>query len=468
MSADRPNLVMIVTDQQRGDCLSIEGRKGLMTPNLDALAASGVRFTRAYSATPTCIAARRTIFSGQAPATHGLVGYQDGLEWRIEHTLPAELSRVGYQTVWVGRDMHQRPHRKRFGFDYIVTGQHDYARWLAEHSSPWQGGAFGHGLGGCDRTVRPWHMEEWKHPTHWTVEQALRFLDDRDPTCPFFLVVSFHAPHQPLTPPAFYLDRYLNADLGEPVIGEWATPPDSAWNPASWNVNLQGDEVRRVFAGYYGMINHVDDQIARFLLRLRRVAKNTYVLFTSDHGEMLGDHYMWRKRVPYEGSARVPFFLQGPEIPGGVVCDRPVGHEDIMPTFLELAGAAIPGSVDGRSLLPLFQGGRPDWREYMHGEHAVTPSIKGESGMHYLTDGKEKYMWFTSSGAEQLFDLIEDPDECRNLAALAESLERLGVWRRRLIEKLAGRPEGFTDGRKLIPGRPYVPAMPHVHGGNLT
>lgn len=467
MSRNRPNFVIIMTDQQRGDCLGIEGRKGLMTPNLDNLAAAGVRFTCAYSATPTCIAARRTLMSGQEPATHGLVGYLDDQEWHIDHTLPGELRRTGYQTALVGRDMHLYPSRKRYGFEWMTLLGDDYVRWLDEHSSPWQGGRYGHGVGSCDRTARPWHMAEWQHPTHWTVEQALRFLDNRDPSCPFFVVVSFAAPHQPLTPPTFYFERYLRTDMGEPVIGDWATPSVgnvADLSPASWKVKLEGEVLRETYAGYYGLINHVDDQIARFLTRLQAEAKNTYVLFTSDHGEMLGDHYMWRKRVPYEGSARVPFLLAGPDIGPGTICDQPVGLQDIMPTFLELAGVPVPDTVEGASLLSLIRRQTEHWRPFIHGEHADCPSLPNRTGMHFLTDGKEKYIWLTDSGREQLFDLIQDPKECHDLAASPESAERLRKWRVRLIQELKDRPEGFTDGKQLIAGRPYTAGMPHVHG----
>ncbi|MFH0964459.1 MAG: arylsulfatase [Planctomycetota bacterium] len=454
MPRENPNFVVIMTDQQRGDCLGIEDRKGLMTPYLDHLAASGARFTHAYSPAPTCIAARRTIMSGQEPATHGLVGFRDHLEWNVNHTLPGEFKAAGYQTVLIGH-MHLYPRRKRFGFDHMVTAA-DHRRWVAEHYPAWKGDLRSHGLGDCDRTARPWHLPEWTHNTNWLVEQAMRFLDDRDPSCPFLLVVSFDAPHPPLTPPAFYLERYLSMDLGEPVAGDWVPPaPESAGlHPEAWNVTLQGEVLRYAFAGYYGLIHHIDDQIARLLWRLQTEIGDTYILFTSDHGEMLGDHHMWRKRVPYEGSARVPLLLAGPDIPR-LVCSSPVGLQDIMPTFLDLAGLSIPDTVDGRSVRPLLEGDDSDWREYLHGEHAETPSMADPAGMHFLTDGREKYVWMVSTGQEQLFDLVADAQERSDLAPDPHHADRLERWRRRLARKLEGRPEGFSDGKTLIPARPY-------------
>ena len=473
MPKERPNFVLIMTDQQRGDCLGIEGRQGLQTPNLDSLAVSGVRFTRAYSACPSCIAARRSVMSGQAPATHGMVGYKAHEEWRTQHTLPGELKRTGYQTVLVGRDMHLHPDRKRYGFDQMITTNHDYLHWLEEHTSSWQGGSFGNGIGPNDWTAAPWHLDEYLHATNWTVENGLRFLDDRDPSCPFFLTVSFTAPHPPLAPPAHYLERYLRMDIGEPVIGDWATPPPNdgvGQETYAPRVKLTGEALRYCYAGYYGLITHVDDQLSRFLLRIRQCAPNTYILFVADHGEMLGDHYLFRKRLPYAGSARVPCFLSGLDIEAGQVCDCPISHYDIMPTFLDLAKIPVPETVEGSSLVPLIGGGDAHWRTYVHGEHTLGGSYGGpeEAGMHFLTDGKEKYIWFVTSGREQLFNLVTDPTECHDLAQSSEYADKTNVWRKRLVAELANRPEGFTSGEKLIPGRPYVAALPHVHGSDQT
>ena len=165
---------------------------------------------------------------------------------------------------------------------------------------------------------------------------------------------------------------------------------------------------------------------------------------------MLGDHYMWRKSRAYEPSARVPFLISAPERLGlerASVVDLPATHADIMPTLLEMTGIDIPETVDGRSLLPLMRGERPSWREYVHIEHAPYH--------HALTDGREKYLWDPADGAEQFFDLASDPTECHDLARDATSADRVELWRRRLISRLQGRPEGFTDGSRLIPGRPY-------------
>jgi arylsulfatase A-like enzyme len=458
---EKPNVLIFMTEQHRGDCLGIEGHPVLLTPNMDAIAGSGVRFTRAYSTCPTCIAARRSFLSGRFPSTHGMVGYREGVEWDIDDALPAVLSGAGYETAWVGRSMHQYPHDKRFGFEHMVTLEHrcpsDYLRFLQERRPDDWEGVYGTGVMHNDWTARPWHLDEDLHPTNWTVHEALRFLRERDTSRPFFLVVSFLAAHPPLVPPAFYLERYIRTGVPDPVIGDWATPPPDGgrgMDVSSERVDLKGEALLCARAGYYGLLNHLDDQIRRILNPVtgvdRTTGNNAAVMLVSDHGEMLGDHHLWRKTVPYEHSVRIPFLMRAPKRFGtraGAAVDRPIGLEDVMPTVLDLAGVPVPTSVEGRSVLPLARGEDAEWRDYIHIEHSAVH--------HALTDGREKYIWFTADGREQLFRLTDDPTECRDLAADPGEAETLERWRALLMRELADRPEGFTDGTRLVPGRPY-------------
>ena len=469
-SDSRPNFILIMPDQHRGDCLSLARHPVLLTPNIDAIGGQGVHFTQAYSTCPSCIPARRSLMTGQFPATHGMVGYRDGVAWNAPPTLPGVLRNSGYQTALVGRSMHLHPVRKRYGFDEMVLHVDDYPRYVADNQSGEALDNFAHGISGNGWTARPWHLEEKLHPTTWTVTEALRFLTRRDPSMPFFLTVSFVAPHPPLVPPTFYLDRYLRQDLPAPAIGDWAVPPPDdglGLDVQSDRVHLQGEALRAAQAGYYGLINHLDDQLYRLLGAHTGLdaatRRNTYVLFTTDHGEMLGDHYLFRKCYPYAGSAHIPFLISGPDVRPGRVCDVPVCLEDVMPTVLALAGCAIPPTVDGTSLAPILRGeADAAGREYLHGEHATC--YRYEQANHYLTDGREKYVWYTAHGTEQLFDLRQDPRELHNLAGRPEHAAALERWRQRLVTRLQGRPEGFTDGRQLIAGRPHDTLLPHASG----
>jgi arylsulfatase len=466
-SSERPNILLILTDQQRWDGLGIYNG-ALQTPNLDALARSGVSFRRAYSEVPSCIAARRTLISGLRPATQGMVGFEEGIDWNPAHTLPGELARGGYHTHCVGK-MHFFPKRKRFGFQSLVLSDdparphgNDYTDWLKSKGYDERDGV----AHGCDINSwvgRPHHFPEELTHSHWCVSRAMEFVQRRDPTAPFFLKLSLFDPHPPLAPPASFFDRYIQRELPKPRKGEWNDPDLPKGKGLDVNTflgELDPSDQHAFTAAYYATINHVDSQIGRFLIFLReqRVLDNTFILFTSDHGEMLGDHGFFRKAVPYEGSSHVPFIVKPPKRftwQKGLEVDAPVGLQDVMPTLLEAAGQPVPKSVEGSSVLPWIDGKRPSrWREYIHGEHAPVPH--GLGGMHYLTDGRMKYVWWAKSGREQLFDLISDPCEACDLATGEEARKgQVGSWRQKLIKELKGRPEGFTDWKKLIPGRAY-------------
>jgi len=451
----QPNILLIMSDQHRADCLGIENHPVVLTPTLDHLAAEGTRFSRCYSTCPVCIPARRSLLSGQYPHTHGMRAYREDDAWGEKNTLPAALRQAGYQTYLAGRDMHQYPIRKRFGYDHIVT-HYDYFSWLdaqtrdnvyPKGNSHYSGGYYTSGVMHNDWTARPWHLDEALHLTNWTVSRAIEFLQNRDPSCPFFLTLSFLAPHPPLTPPAFYMDRYLRQDLPAPAIGSWATPPPDGGkgiDPDSAHVDLRGEALRSCLAGYFGLINHIDDQIRRILNNTdglyRGNAEETVILYTSDHGEMLGDHYLFRKTVPYEGSARIPLFIRLPErfrAPKRNVSDVPASLEDIMPTILDIAGVDIPDTVQGKSLLPILTGEKTGLgRETIH--------IECENRYHALTDGHEKYILFTDKNTEQLFDLDNDPRELTDLAKDRRHAGRISQWRQRLRSTLGQHPEVYS------------------------
>ena len=226
--------------------------------------------------------------------------------------------------------------------------------------------------------------------TFWCIDRALDFLRKRDPTVPFFLNISFIDPHPPLTPPATYYDRYIHRDLPDPIIGDW-TPefdgPQKGLDPNAWEICLDEHDMRCSRAAYYGMINFVDDQVGR-LIQYAGGLKNCLTVFTSDHGEMQGDHNLFRKTWPYEASARIPFLIRAPQkwgYPEEMTCESPVGIQDIMPTILDAAGIDIPDTCTGKSLLPIMQGHTDRIRGFLHGEHAGCYAYN--HGNHYVTDG---------------------------------------------------------------------------------
>jgi len=471
--ADRPNILFIMPDQMRADCLSLERHPALLTPNIDEIGHNGVRFTRAYTTCSSCIAARRSLLTGQFPATHGMVGYREGC--RIDApTLPQALRDAGYHTAIAGRYMHQYPYEEGYGYDTRILGSiyiddDDYAKWL-EAQTGRRDAIKSHGISWNGWTARPWQFADHLHPTVWTATRAREILREHDEGAPIFLTVSFYSPHPPFIPPAFYMDRYLRMDLPLPAIGEWARPPADDGLGAgicATRVCLTGEALRSAQAGYFGLINHIDDQlywlVTEFKRRSRQSGRSWVIVFTSDHGELLGDHYLFRKGDAYEGCTRIPLLICGSHETGikpRRVCRRPVCLEDFMPTLLELAGVPVPEGVDGVSLVPALRGEETEIRPWLHSEHASLGGLL--VGYHFLTDGKLKYIWRSDDGREQLFDIDEDPNELHDLAASPRKEELLASWRARLVERLKDRPEGFTDGRELIPGRPYNHTLPHV------
>lgn len=463
---NKPNILLIMTDEHRGDALGGLPGSPVDTPYLMQLRTQGVYFSSAYTACPVCVPARRTVMTGKAPATHGvMMNYSAPLEGV---TLPELLHNDGYQTHLSGK-LHLFPERKRYGFDssdwsdgpYSSNPDNDYNRFLQENGL-FQEAGLAHGMSYNGYVARPYHLDERFHFTTWCADRALRFLERRDPTAPFFLNLSFHQPHAPCTPPAYYFNKYMTEEVPDPVVGDWVEDFPNTQNGMpvnAWRVDPYSRSIREYRAGYYGCIEQIDHQIGRVLYKL---PKNTIVIFTSDHGEMLGDHGWIRKRSGYEGSVHIPLMIWMPPayakelgIKQGTTIDTPVELMDLMPTVLDMLGLPIPEDVDGISLLPAMRGEKVE-REYIHGECAQLETIG--TGMQYLTDGKEKYIWYPALDKEQFFDLTVDPRELHDLAKAGTHEERIRVWRERLVEKLTGRPEGFVeDGllKKLDGPTPY-------------
>jgi arylsulfatase A-like enzyme len=450
------------------------------TPYLDQLFLSGCQFSQAYSACPSCIAARAAMFTGQSQETNGRVGYQDGVPWNYETTLAGEFTRHGYQTQAVGK-MHVYPERSQLGFQNVILHDghlhfarkqfhgsldmvDDYLPWLRQQLGR-DADYFDHGLNCNSFPVRPWDKPEYTHPTNYVTSQSIDFLRRRDPRKPFFLFMSYHRPHPPLDPPAWAFEQYINSDMPDVPVGDWADIWKEGYNPLKPDLSagtLPPETLKRARAGYYGHLTHIDHQINRFIETLTdyELIDNTYICFVSDHGELLGDHNLFRKSLPYDGSSRVPFILAGPHdsaIKRGEIHSEVAELRDVMPTLLDCAGLPIPECVEGRSLLPVAREESVIWRDYIHCEH---PHF-GQS-VQWLTDGKWKYIWRSEDGHEQLFNLEEDPQELHDLADYAEHAELLKSWRERLINELTGREEGFVKDGKLQTGIMPRACLSHI------
>jgi len=467
--SDRPNIVLFLPDQWRGDCLGSLGHPAVETPFLDELAAVGTTFTSAYTPAPSCVPARACLATGRSPAGCARLGMVERLPWRYDRTLMTCLRDGGYQTMLAGKT-HFYPQMTTLGFEKMLqyeakvlgdAPECDYHAWLERETR-----GLVHDTG-SDITrngwvVRPWTEPEYLHPTTWTMTAALDLLTRRDPLRPFFIQIAPNRPHPPLDPPVEYFHRFVDRELEPVPVGEWAAefdyPPPATDSPRG---RIPGALLDRARRAYYAQLAHIDYQVGRLVhfLGQNGLAGNTIIIFSSDHGELLGDHHMFRKVIPLEGSARVPLVVapaRGRGRSAGRRCEAPVTLADFMPTILELAGLDVPDEVEGRSFAGFLDGGRPEWREFIHGEHAG-----GSEGWQFVTDGREKFIWESKSGREWFFDLARDPGEETNLADDPEAADRIEPWRRRLAEILAERPEDkLSDGERLLAGKVIDPTRP--------
>lgn len=420
-SGKKPNVLFVSADQWPGHLLGSAGRSDIETPTLDQLARNGVRFTNCYSECPICIPARRSMMTGTDPKTHGdRVFTPDGL--MPELPLLADVFRnAGYQTGAVGK-LHVYPARNRIGFEELVSfeegrpqlgGPDDWEIYLADHGEA--GNGYAHGMSNNGYEFRPWHLPEAQHPTNWLARQMCRMIQRRDPTRPQFWHLSFNFPHPPIVPLAAYLNAYGGRPMEKPHRGNWtedrnALPVALRKVIRSWP-ELNGQQIKAMRRAFHAQCTQIDHQLRLVIgtLREQLVLDNTVILFTSDHGDMLGDHGLYAKRLMYNGSARVPMILAGTQddetIVPGTHDDRLVGMQDVMPTLLSMAGIDVPESCTGRSML--------------HGERRKTlycEAMEDSSATRMVTDGRYKLIWYPAGNIVQLFDVDSDPGEVSDLA----------------------------------------------------
>jgi arylsulfatase len=470
-TGERPNILFLMADQFRGDCLGADGNRAIRTPHLDRIANEGVRFRCAYSSTPTCTPARAALLTGLSPWNHGMLGYGRVAE-KYALELPAALREAGYYTLGIGK-MHWHPQRSMHGFHQTLLDESgrietpdfrsDYRSWFWSQAPNLDPDATG--IGWNDYTAKPYALPEKLHPTFWIAETAVRFLRDYNRPEPFFLKVSFERPHSPYDPPERFWREYEKADLPKAAVGSWAKryAPLSGKGAAIWHGDVGAGQVRQSRQGYYGSISFIDEQIGRILetLEKRGQLDRTLIFFTADHGDMTGDQNMWRKSYAYEPSARIPMLMRWGPLRRGQVLTQPVEIRDVLPTFLDAAGFSPKQKMDGRSLLALANGKTEGWRDYIDLEHDICYSP--ENHWNALTDGRTKYIYHAQKGEEQLFNLAHDPHELTDLAPDAAHQLELRRWRERLTEYLAPRGEGWVRNGKLVPrpkGMLYSPNYP--------
>ncbi|HYF35281.1 MAG TPA: sulfatase-like hydrolase/transferase [Prosthecobacter sp.] len=436
LHAARPNVLLIVTDDQRPDTIRALGNPAIETPNLDRLAARGTSFTRAYAGYPICYASRAEILTG-CTSFRAFPKYPAGGIDPALKTFAGTFQEAGYQT-WYSGKWHNDGHPTKRG--YLGT------RGL--YSS---GGAKNAPKPGADERGNPISgYTGWTFKTdagkveidkgvglqpdnsRHIADGAIAALGETPKEKPFFLHVNFAFPHDPRMWPEGGKDRY--------EAGKMPLPKNFAVEHPFDHGNLDGrDElllprprteaaVRRELAIYYAMIHEVDAQVGRILGALEAAGRleNTLVIFTSDQGLAMGSHGLLGKQNQYEHSIRAPLILAGPRVSGGRRSEALVMLRDLFPTCCEFAGVAIPATVQGRSLWPLLEGKTTAIHDYVTGTFTDTQRM--------ICDQRWKYVWYPKAGREQFFDLQSDPEEMRDLSGDEKFRQRRDVMRRELEE----------------------------------
>ncbi len=381
--------------------------------------------------------------TGTDPRTHGDRVFIPDLVMPDLPLLAETFRNAGYQTGAVGK-LHVYPARNRIGFEEVVSfeegrpqlgGPDDWEIDLADHGEA--GNGYAHGMSNNGYEFRPWHLSEAQHPTNWLSRQMCRMIQRRDPTRPQFWHLSFNFPHPPIVPIAAYLDAYRARSMDEPLLGDWAEDPD-ALPPALQKVRrnwpeLTSEKIKNMRRAFHAQCTQIDHQLRRVIGTLREhlLLDDTIILFTSDHGDMLGDNGLYAKRLMYRGSAHVPMIIMGPQgdeaTTPGSVDDRLVGMQDIMPTLLEMANIDVPDSCTGKSMI---SGTR---RKYFYAE-----AMEDTGATRMLTDGKMKLIWYPAGNHVQLFDMETDPEELRDLSKVPDFESDRNRMEKHLIDHLYG------------------------------
>lgn len=466
MKNQRPNFIFIITDQQRYDYLGCNGHPVIKTPNIDRIAEEGVSFDRHYCNHPLCTPSRCSIITGRYPSSNRV--YDNGCNLpETEVTLPEVLSKNGYNTHAVGK-LHLSSWLEKnavsfesesfwasgkapsepvpyAGFDLVeISTRHinprtgHYGLWLdsayPEVKKNWDSYLSPHSSEAPD--TYDWTMPPEAHANTWIADRSCKYIEEQVASeTPFFLHVGFPDPHHPFRAPEPWGSMY---DLDDTVLPD--TSPDShTQRPPEYNAfingvlnkdvlgagdfngcdlnNLSKEQLQAIHAKTYGMISFVDSQIERILdtLEATGLKENTIIIYTTDHGDYMGDHGLIRKG-PFllEGLVKIPFLMSGPfGITAKQRIDKLTSHIDIMPTLLEIAGVPFPAGLEGHSFAPMLNGTTDHCRdqvliESLH-QFQFDRNVKG------LVTEDWKLIYWGGQVYGELYDLKNDPFEKVNL-----------------------------------------------------
>ncbi len=507
----QPNVLFIMTDQQRWDTIAASGNELIQTPNLDRLAAGGANFTRFYTAAFPCSPSRATLISGRYPHSHGVWTNDTLLEPSVR-TL-GEISRdAGYDTAWIGKwhlggrmygessafrcsvgddgitrescplEQPLGEDAPQHGFEHWVGGFTHYQRYLSDlgliEPRP------GKRIRGNHQTVaEDGHsvIPEEHFMSAFLAKEAISFLEAPERAQrPFTCCLSLYGPHLPITPPepwdamydrgAIPLPGNLNDDLREKP---WRNQRGNRhWMREQWS----DDDYRDIIARYWGYCSYIDQWVGRVLdtLQARGLADNTIVIFTSDHGEMVGSHgFIYKGAYMYDGVQRVPFIVRAPGVvPAGLQTDALGSSVDLLPTLTEMMGVDAPPETQGRSMVPMLSGRAATGRDT-----TITEINSQALGIVMARDDRYKFCYnWKPRQVDELYDMQADPLEMHNLAAdgehealVAQKREGVLAWMREVGHPLLAPATRALDAEPLNPldVRPEVTVCELLEGNRL-
>ncbi len=435
------NVVVIMSDEHSPKIMGCAGHPIVSTPNLDALAARGTRFTSAYTTSPVCVPARAAFALGKYIHQIGFwdnADAYDGSQPSWHHV----LRESGHEVVSIGK-LHFNKSGDDHGFSeeqipmHILDGKGDLLG-LVREDLPRRGGAkkMSAMAGPGESTYTLYDRDICARAQVWLRENATRQHDK-----PWILFVSFVAPHFPLTAPPEHYYRYFNQKLPMPKLYAREERTRHPYLEDYRNSFCYDDyfdspaDVHRALSGYFGLVSFFDEHLGKITRVMSELGLDdtTDILYTSDHGDNLGARGLWGKSTMYDEIAGVPLIAAGPSFPKGKVIDTPVSHVDAFPTIIESAGESFEALKDthpGVSLVDLSNGARPErtvLSEY-HGMGSTT-------GAYMVRVGKYKYVHYVKY-QPQLFDLEQDPDEIHDLSAKSEMASVLQECRQKLFAML--------------------------------
>ena len=462
MSDSRPNIIFIITDQQRFDTIRAHGFPHVDTPNIDRLSSEGVTFTNCHVSAPSCAPSRASLFTGYYPHTTGILRNAD--QWR--HSWIEDLNESGYKCINIGK-MHTYPYHTPLGFHerYVVENKD---RYLEEryYFDEWDKAMHARGLVKQQRELYrelpdydkslgafDWELPEDMHSDVFVGDLATWWLKSKPkPDEPLFMEIGFPGPHPPYDPTNEEAEKYLDREL--PLIPveqeELDSQPQAYKQMRVHNVEVDHDSVvhmlapteeqrHRQRAYYLANVTMIDQKVGEIMEALEEggYLDNSIVIFTSDHGDCLTDHGHSQKWTMYDTITRIPMIVWGPKFfKGGKTVNGLCQQMDIGPAILELAEAKIEPTMEARSILPAIKG--DDWvpREYVYAEHGRDGILQGTEFMSMVRSTDWKLVHFIDHSDGQLFDMRNDPDELKNLwdspdhaDKKRELLDQLMNWR---------------------------------------